>query len=371
MPQTLRILLIEDDEGDALLLRELLRDGEPGAFEVDTAKRLSEGVARLDSGASYDAALVDVTLPDAHGLETVERVRARAPLLPVLVLTGIDDPRFAAAAGRAGARDYIVKGQLSAAALTRAIRQAVEREELEAVMRRRLEELEALRKEEELRRSFLSNVSHELRTPIAAIKGAAETLKTGALDDRRNRATFLDIIDSHASRMLELVEELLLIAELESAPRPPTAVALSSLVRAELAKLSQAIEKRRLAVKVAVPDSLQAAGDQKHVGEAARALLRNAVDYNRDGGRLEVSASPSGGEVVLCVKDTGIGVRARDLARIFERFHRAPEARARRPLGTGLGLFIAKRVADAYGGRVWAQSVLGRGSSFFLALPAA
>ncbi len=370
MSKPVRILLIEDDESDAVLLRELLRDSEPHGFTMDRADRLAEGLARLDDGR-YDIALVDVSLPDASGLESVQRVRERAPELPVLVLTGHDDPRLAAGAGRAGASDYIVKGQFSPTALARAIRLAIEREHLESAMRRRVAEIESLKKDEQLRREFLANVSHELRTPIAAIKGAAETLKEGGLTDKRNRAAFVGMIENHADRLLELVEELLLIAELEGPRRTGSRAAVASILRSELEKLQPEIERRKLGVELRVADRLQAAADPKHVGEAARNLLRNAVEYNRDGGRVEVSAAPEGGEIVLCVRDTGVGVPAADLGLIFERFHRAPEARARRPLGTGLGLFVVKRVARAYGGRVWAESVEGAGSSFYLALPAA
>lgn len=368
--EAIRILVIEDDEDDELLLREALSQ-ESKSFRLEVARSLAEGLARLAEGRAFDLALVDVSLPDASGLDTVRRVRAAAPGLPILVLTGLEDSRFAAGAGRAGASDYIVKGQLPRRALARALRQAVERERLESDVRRRSEELDSLRREDALRREFLANVSHELRTPIAAIKGAVETLSLGGWEDARNRADFIGIIRAHSDRLSEFVEELLLITELDAGPRERTAVALSSLVRSELEKLRPRIEAMRLRVRVDVPESVVALGDEKHLGEAVGHLLSNAVEYNHQGGRLDVDAERRGGEVVLTVVDTGIGVPKRDLERIFERFHRVPRARVLRPHAAGLGLFIVSRVVRAYGGRVWAESGDGRGSSFHVALPAA
>ncbi len=366
-----RILLVEDDPGDVLLLCELLKDAEPANFSVERTERLEEAAQRAAAGG-FDIVLLDVSLPDAQGLDGVSRLRQKSPDVPILVLTGLNDPSFAAAAGRAGAQDYLVKGQLSAAGLARSIRHCVERHRLELSVRRQNEEMERMHRQEGIRREFIANVSHELRTPIAAIKGAAETLRLGAVADEKNRMRFIQIIERHSARLNELVEDILLISSLESEKIHETAsVELAPLVERLVKKLAAQLRRRRVSVGVAVPPGLCVRAGERHLTDAVRHLLSNAVEYNREGGRVEVVAEPRQGEAVLRVQDSGIGISAADLSQIFERFHRSPISRVMKPDSTGLGLFIVKRVAEAYGGRAWAESEEGRGSTFSLALPLA
>ena len=158
----LQVLVVEDNAGDARLLREMFSKEPPGSFELTHLLRMSEAVVHLAKGG-VDIILLDMGLPDGHGLDTVRRAHAVAPGVPVIVLTGLDDEALAAAAMKEGAQDYLIKGQIENRALPRALRHAIERHRMQR-------ETELLRTNQmQFKDEFLSHVSHELRSPLTAI----------------------------------------------------------------------------------------------------------------------------------------------------------------------------------------------------------
>ena len=218
----IRVLLIEDNPGDARLITEALRDvaapsGVPG-FELACADRLSTGLARLADG-SIDVVLLDLSLPDGSGLTTLARLRAAVPEVPVVVLTGLDDEELAVRAVREGAQDYLVKGQAESALLGRAIRYAVERAADQAERARLLERERAARAEAEaasrVKSQFLTTMSHELRTPLNAIVGYAQLMELGiagpVTDAQRG---YLERLRLSSTHLLGLVDEVLDLAEM-------------------------------------------------------------------------------------------------------------------------------------------------------------
>src|SRR3984893_19396487 len=159
----LQILLVEDNAGDARLLREMFGKERPGSFELTHVLRMSEAVAHLAKGG-VDIVLLDMGLPDGHGLDTVRRAHAAAPGVPLIVLTGLDDEALAAQAMAHGAQDYMIKGQIESRALPRALRYAIERHRMQA-------EHDLIRIQQiQFKDQFLSHVSHELRSPLTAIR---------------------------------------------------------------------------------------------------------------------------------------------------------------------------------------------------------
>ncbi|MFA6028920.1 MAG: ATP-binding protein [Elusimicrobiota bacterium] len=236
-----------------------------------------------------------------------------------------------------------------------------------------LHDITRLRRLEEMRRDFVANVSHELRTPLASIKGFAETLRRGALEDAEHRLEFVGTIETQADRLTRLVDDLLELASVESGRRPLRLerVELGTFARDVAASLAPLAEKRRVRVEVAADAGLAVKADPSALRLLLQNLLDNAIKYNREGGEVRVSASREGASVDLCVSDTGLGIPAADLPRVFERFYRVDKARSRELGGTGLGLAIVKHLAEAHGGRVRAESVEGSGSSFHAVLPAA
>lgn len=235
-----------------------------------------------------------------------------------------------------------------------------------------LHDITRLRRLEEVRKEFVANVSHELRTPLASIKGFAETLRRGGIDDKEHRMEFVSTIESHADRLSRLVDDLLDLAAIESGRVPRTEpVGLAALVRETLEGLSPLAAKKEVRLENAVPEPLSAAADRSALRQVLENLIDNAIKYNRARGKVHIAARAEGAEVELAVSDTGAGIPAKDLPRVFERFYRVDKARSLEQGSTGLGLSIVKHLVESNGGRVWAESVEGEGATFFVRLPAA
>ncbi len=224
----------------------------------------------------------------------------------------------------------------------------------------------------EMRRDFVANVSHELKTPLAAIRGYAETLREAALDDRERAVGFVDRILQHSQRLQALLDDLLTLSRLESPPpgteRRP--VDLGRLAERALDLVAQQAAGREVQLVLAPAEVAPVVGDPWALERLALNLLDNAIKYNRRGGQVRVSVRRAGPEVLLEVTDTGIGIPADALPRIFERFYRVDKGRSRGEGGTGLGLAIVKHAAQSHGGRVEVQSTVGEGSVFRVFLPA-
>ena len=237
-----------------------------------------------------------------------------------------------------------------------------------------LHDITELRRLERVRRDFVANVSHEFKTPLTAIQGFAETLLSGALDDKANRKRFMEIIREHAQRLARLTDDLLKLSrieagrlELESRP-----VSVAALVNGCVETARLKAESKGLRLTVGLPEDLPAVrGDAVQLGEVLQNLIDNALQYTPPGGRIDVTAYSNGHEVIFTVADTGIGIPEADLERIFERFYRVDAARSREAGGTGLGLSIARHIVDAHGGRIWVESAVGQGSRFRFSIDSA
>jgi two-component system phosphate regulon sensor histidine kinase PhoR len=227
-----------------------------------------------------------------------------------------------------------------------------------------------LRRLEKVRKDFVANVSHELRTPITAIRGYAETLQSGAINDPVAAPRMVDIIHRQSERLSELVEDLLELSRLESrqlqlAEKP---VELLEAVTRALEAVRPKARPRGTTIDVQVPPGLFALGDQRALEQVVLNLVDNAVKYSPTGGRVEVSAERRDGHVTLRVRDNGAGIEARHLTRIFERFYRVDKGRSREMGGTGLGLSIVKHLVTAMQGDVRCDSAPGAGSTFSVEL---
>jgi len=235
-----------------------------------------------------------------------------------------------------------------------------------------LQDLTTIRRLETVRQDFVSNVSHELRTPLAALKALVDSLRDGALEDPPAARRFLDRMDAEMDALTQVVQELLELSRIESSQVPlrlaPTPAA--EAVRPAVERLLPQAERAGLRVSVEIPADLPPVlADAERVHQVVTNLVHNAIKFTPVGGKVDVSARLEGDQVVVAVRDTGVGISAQDLSRIFERFYKAD--RARSGAGTGLGLAIAKHIVQAHGGRIWAESTEGKGSTFFFSLPTA
>ena len=225
----------------------------------------------------------------------------------------------------------------------------------------------------DMRRDFVGNVSHELKTPLAAIRGFAETLRDGALDEPPVARRFTERILEQCRRLQALLDDLLTLSRLETvALREREPVALDEVVRHAVDTLAPLAREKDVRVEVSAGDPTPAVlGEGDAIERLVLNLLENAIKYNRPDGQVTVRLSATGEDVLLEVSDTGIGIPPDALPRIFERFYRVDKGRAREEGGTGLGLAIVKHVAQAHGGQVEVDSRLGRGTTFKVRLPVA
>ena len=237
-----------------------------------------------------------------------------------------------------------------------------------------LHDITDLERLERVRKDFVANVSHELRTPLTAIRGYAETLLDGALDDPDNRRRFVEIIQSHAIRLNNIASDLLTLSELESgrAPVAPGKLNVIATLEAAMRTVESEAAMRRVRLGWGTVEDLEVMGNRIKLEQAFVNLLDNAVKFNRQDGEVWVEARrASERKVAVTIADDGIGIPSADLPRIFERFYRVDKARSRAVGGTGLGLSIVKHVIEQMEGTVSVESQLGKGSRFTVLLPEA
>ena len=233
-------------------------------------------------------------------------------------------------------------------------------------------DISRLKNLERMRQDFVANVSHELRTPLTTIKGYVETLLEGAWREGVG-FRFLQVIQRHTDRLTKIVEDLLTLSRIESKgfQLKTEKVSVIELIEDAFEFVGQGAKRKGISIsRCEIPANLSVQGDRDYLGQVLINLLDNAIKYTPEGGAIEVSAvEREGQQILLLVKDNGIGIPREDLSRIFERFYRVDKGRSQEMGGTGLGLSIVKHIVQANGGRVWAESQPGKGSTFYFTLP--
>ena len=235
-----------------------------------------------------------------------------------------------------------------------------------------IQDLTRVRKLETVRRDFVSNVSHELRTPLASLKALAETLQEGALEDPPAARNFLQRMETEIDNLTQMVHELLELSKIESnrVPLNLQVVKLCEVVQPAIERMQLQAERAGLHLKLECSDpQILVRADSERMTQVLINLIHNAIKFTPPGGEIILSGYQDGKNVVICVRDTGVGIPTDALARIFERFYKAD--RSRSGGGTGLGLSIARHLVEAHGGRIWAESEVNRGSTFYFTLPLA
>ena len=227
------------------------------------------------------------------------------------------------------------------------------------------------RRLEVLRRDFVANASHELKTPVAAVRVLAETLLTALPDDPEAAHGFAVRIGREAERLDTLVRDLLDLSRVERGTLDVEPVDLVGLAKEVVGGYADRAEERRIKLRTELQPNVAMRGDRAQLGLLLSNLVDNAVRYTSPKGTVRVRLDGSESRAVLQVTDTGEGIPASELSRIFERFYRVDKARARRTGGTGLGLAIVRHVAESHGGTVTVDSELGRGTTFTVTLPIA
>jgi len=233
-------------------------------------------------------------------------------------------------------------------------------------------DISRLKQADEIRRDFVANISHELRTPLSIFHGNLETLlEPGDLDEDETRHIY-EVMKRHSDRLNLLVNDLLSLARLESkeAKLQLAEIKLRDFLEDVTGDWAKRLAGKNLRLELEVPDDFPTVhADERRLEEVVHNLLDNAVKYSHQNGRILIQAGAPDQEVMLSVRDEGVGIAANDLPRIFERFYRADRARSRELGGTGLGLSIVKHIAQLHRGRVEAESVVGQGTTIRVILP--
>jgi len=232
-----------------------------------------------------------------------------------------------------------------------------------------IQDLTRVRKLETVRRDFVSNISHELRTPLASLKALTETLQDGALSDPEAAPRFLGRMVTEVDALTQMAQELLDLSRIESGQvdlelKP---VAPKELLASAAERMRLQAERAGLSLCVECPPNLpQVNADEPRVEQVLVNLIHNSVKFTHPGGQISLLAEAGEEVIQFAVKDTGVGIPADDVPRIFERFYRVDKSRVGG--GTGLGLSISRHLIESHGGRIWAESIEGQGSTFYFTL---
>lgn len=410
------LLLIEDNPGDARLVREHLLDASGAQLiGVQEAPSLASGRTFVEQGGKPDIVLLDLSLPDSFGLETLAHWLAVAPAVPVIVLTGSDDEALAIQAVREGAEDYLVKGRIDGALLVQAIRYAIERKKvgedlrnaktsLEVRVEERTAELreinarlqgeiaertlaqqqaaELLKREQAARleveaanRSkdeFLAILSHELRTPLNAILGWSEILRTGE-PTREEVAEGVEVIERNARSQARLVEDVLEVSRIICGKIRLNLgrIDLLAVIDAALASARPAATAKGITLQSLVGGlPARSPGDADRLQQVVWNLISNAIKFTPDGGAVTVRARQDETHTEIEVSDTGIGIQPDFLPFVFDRFRQSDASITRSHGGLGLGLSISRHLVEMHGGSVSVASAgEGKGAMFTVSLP--
>ncbi|HEY9632717.1 MAG TPA: hybrid sensor histidine kinase/response regulator [Coleofasciculaceae cyanobacterium] len=403
--ELIRVLLVEDDLGDADLICKLLEMVNSTHFQVTQSRRLKEALQHLCQ-ESFDVVLLDLSLPDSHGLGTISQICTQAPNVPIVILSDLEDESLAIEALQKGAQDYLVKGQVESDLLVRAIRYAIERTKIRQLLNQKEEQLkianedlerrveertvelrqandqlrgletqlrEALAQEKELselKSRIITTVSHEYRTPLTTIFSSAEMLQVyrHKWDDNKQLKHF-QRIQSSVKHLVALVNDVLFLnqAEFEKLEFHPTLINLVPFVHEVVDELQSIVDDKHCLRFADQDDCKPVFLDEKLLRQILTNLLSNAIKYSPNGGNVQIRLSCEYNRVIFQVKDEGIGIPSEEQDQLFKSFSRASNVGT--IAGTGLGLSIVKKCVDLHGGQLAVESEVGVGTTFTVSLP--
>lgn len=370
-----RVLLVEDNAGDALLVREYLEEANLEGYFVQHVERLEAAIQHFVE--PWDVVLLDLSLPDAHGLDTVRKLLDASPDIPIVVMSGLNDQDIALKAVKEGAQDYLVKGQVEAVGLSKALTYAIERAKSQRLLQEARAKTEALRVSErhlrsinEAQKRFVSDAAHELRAPLTAIMGNLELILRFPNMPATDQHQALIEAEQEARRMSRLVSDLLTLARGDGGIKlRQEQVSLNDILQRAFNDAHH-MAKKDHTLELELCPEVEAVGDRDYLKQLFMILLDNAIKYTPSGSiRLSLNRKPDYAEIR--VADSGVGIGEEDLPKVFERFYRADKSRtpSQDPGGSGLGLSIAQWIVSAHKGRIYVQSQLGKGSQFIVELP--
>ncbi|MEO0534283.1 MAG: ATP-binding protein [Cyanobacteria bacterium P01_A01_bin.123] len=359
----IQVLLVEDNAADAYLLRKFLSN--VAHIELTHVERLGEAIGSL-SEIPFDAILLDLSLPDSQGLNTVKRMYGANSEVPILVLTGLDDEETAIAALREGAQDYLIKGEIQRSWLVRAIHYAIERQQNLDKLQHLNDEL--IRSNQELEQ-FAHVVSHDLKQPLQGIMGFAQILARLYRDRPEQPINqYIDHIISASKHMSQLIQDLLDYAKVGTSDQQldvPTDC--NDVIKQVLAGLQPIIDNSHAVITTDELPTIYA--NESQLIRLFQNLISNALKYKRpeQPPHVRISIEHQAHGWRFGVHDNGIGIQSAHFDQIFQIFQRL-HTKSEYP-GTGIGLAICKKIIESHGGRIWVDSKPTEGTTFYFTLP--
>lgn len=367
--KVLQVLLVEDNAGDARLLREMFSKERAESFELTHLLRMSDAVPHLAKGG-VDIALLDLGLPDAHGLDSVRRAHEVAPNVPVIVLTGLDDEALAAEAMKEGAQDYLIKGEIENRALPRALRHAIERHRMQA------EVGQITKLQLQLKDDFLSHVSHELRSPLTVVHQFVSILLDGLGGSiNANQKEYLEITLRNVNQLKSMIDDLLEASRAETCKLTvkQSAISVADLLDQTIRSFRATAAARDISLQTHIPENLPPVyADSTRVCQVLTNLLDNAVKFSPSKSSITIRAQildEDPHSVCISVADCGCGIEPQESERIFERLYQVKNSLQAARQGLGLGLYICKELINLQGGRIWNDRTRLGGCTISFSLP--
>jgi len=399
-----RILVVDDEESVAVTMQAIL---EMDGHEVMTAMSGAEAFELIRGGA-FDLVLTDLRLDDADGIQILGEVRRHSPDAVTIILTGYASLDSAVNALREGAYDYLLK-PCDVEELRATVNRGLERRRLGQLLRQRVSELELanetinslnadlqrrvdaathelrlrveqLQELDRLKSQFMSIASHELKTPITAMSGflqvalrrlrkRLEAPSPQTVEEQRALLDQMEIVQRQTAKLARLVDELLDVSRIQSGRIEFSVAEVDLVALAEEVADRMRVVSSQHKVKVHSDGPVVIDADRDHLEQVLNNLVGNAIKYSPGGGAIDIDVRRSDGTGLITVRDRGIGIPAEELPAVFGLFYRSPDRRARDVGGMGLGLYISKQIVDRHGGRIWADSKHGQGTTFSVELP--
>ncbi len=368
-----KILLIEDNPGDARLVEILLEESDFLDCKIINKQSLTEGIEALNE-EDFDIVLLDLTLPDSRGFDTLQRLIQAHPDVNVIVMTGLSDKVLGLNAVKVGAQDFLMKGGFDSDLLAKTLRYAIERKGVLTKLAESQRAREVAEESARMKENFIASISHEMRTPMNAIYGMSNLLAQTNLNEEQR--SYIDSVKQSSEILLGVINDILEVSTLQNSKMDfelkdfDLSELMSNLVNVMQYKKNEKPLDFLLTIDPSVPRFIK--GDKLRLNQILFNIVGNAVKFTDAGFvKINVSLVESNGDdfkIKFTVVDSGIGIPSEKVDTIFETFTRI-RTKDRIFEGTGLGLSIVKSLVTQQEGTVWATSILGEGTTMYVEMP--